>query len=225
VTDTYDQVPFSAVEFAENPEPRCACVLLVDTSGSMSGEPIRELNDGLAQFLEELRSDAMALKRVELAVVTFGPVRVELEFQAADAFGPLHLGITGDTPMGAAITQGLEMLRQRKDVYRQNGISYYRPWVFLLTDGAPTDPWQRAASLVHEGEAAKAFNFFAIGVRGANMEILRQIAPASRPPMMLQGLRFREFFVWLSNSLGARSRSSTDTQLALPSPSGWAVVS
>ena len=71
-----DQVQFEGVEFADNPEPRCPCVLLLDTSGSMSGAKITELNNGLQTFAEELRSDAMAAKRVEVA--TLPSVRCKL---------------------------------------------------------------------------------------------------------------------------------------------------
>src|SRR5919205_4245915 len=172
MSDYQDQVPFADPELAENPEPRCPCLLLLDTSGSMDGEPIRELNDGLIKFKDELMADALAVKRVELGLITFGPVRVETDFQTADVFQPPSLVASADTPMGAAIEQGLEMLRQRKDKYRQNGISLYRPWVFLITDGAPTDSWQHAASMVREGEMGNKFAFFAVGVEGARMEIL-----------------------------------------------------
>lgn len=58
-----------AVEFAENPEPRCPCVLLLDTSGSMQGAAIDALNQGLRTFQEELTKDALASKQVEVAVV------------------------------------------------------------------------------------------------------------------------------------------------------------
>lgn len=217
-----EQISFPPTEFADNPEPRCPCLLLLDVSSSMQGQPIAELNAGLTTFKDELAADALAMKRVEVGIVTFGPVQIALPFQGAASFYPPHLTTQDDTPMGAAIKQGLNLVRQRKDEYRANGISYYRPWVFLITDGGPTDEWQSAAAAVREGEASKSFAFFAIGIQGANMDTLKQISV--REPLPLVGLRFRDLFSWLSSSLRSVSRSTPGTEVPLQSPQGWTSV-
>ncbi|OYU44534.1 MAG: hypothetical protein CFE44_12415 [Burkholderiales bacterium PBB4] len=217
-----EQISFETNNFADNPEPRCPCVLLLDVSGSMNGRPLDELNAGLTVFKDELSADALAMKRVEVGIVTFGPVKVETPFTSAATFYPPNLQSQGDTPMGAAITQALNMVEDRKRDYRANGISYYRPWVFLITDGAPTDSWQNAAAAIREGEASKKFAFFAIGVKGADMDKLRQVS--ARDPLSLDGLKFRELFSWLSSSLRSVSRSTPGTDVPLEAPKGWASV-
>jgi len=221
--DSYlDQQPLGPVTFAENPEPRCPCLLLLDTSGSMAGQPIAELNAGLRAFYEELQGDSLASKRVEVALVSFGPVRVISNFNTVDYFLDPTLVAEGDTPLGEAIRQGIDLVKKRKEEYRANGISFYRPWIFLITDGSPTDAWQHAAAAIREGESSKSFAFFVVGVQNADMKTLRQLSV--REPLKLQGLKFREFFQWRSNSMKSASRSNPGDKILLAPPSGWSEI-
>ncbi|MFO0852689.1 MAG: VWA domain-containing protein [Gemmataceae bacterium] len=245
-----EQQPFVDVGLATNPEPRCPCVLLLDVSGSMGeivadsgrdlgytiqqdGQTYRAvsggvsridlLNEGLITYQSELTADPLAAQRVEVSVITFGTtVKTVCPFVTAHEFNPPTLTANGETPLGAAVLRAIDAVGERKKLYKQNGLHYYRPWIFLVTDGTPTDAWQEAAAKVKEGERAKAFAFFAVGVEGANFDVLKQIAV--RQPLPLKGYSFREMFVWLSQSQRSVSHSNPgqEDQVKLAAPSGWA---
>lgn len=213
-----------AVDFADNSEPRCPCILLLDVSGSMFGAPIKALNDGLHIFRDDLNKDGLTKKRVEVAIVTFeSTVKVVQDFVTADKFQPPTLEVGGATYMGAGIDKALDILQARKASYKANAINYYRPWIFMITDGSPSDNEvvDRAAQRIRDEEARKKVAFFAVGVEGVNMTRLSQIVV--RPPMKLTGLNFEEMFQWLSASMSGVSHSQLDEQVPLEPP-GWGSV-
>ena len=245
-----EQSPFASVELATNPEPRCPCVLLIDVSGSMSevvgdagkdlgytvqqdGQTYRavsggttridKVNEGLKAYQADLLTDSLAMQRVEVSVITFGgSVETVVPFVSASQFTAPTLTTNGETKMGAAILQAIDAIEERKTLYKQNGLHYYRPWIFFITDGEPTDAWKVAAEKVREGETNKKFAFFAVGVEGANFDILKQISV--REPLHLKGYSFREMFVWLSQSQRSVSHSTPgqEDQVKLTAPTGWA---
>lgn len=209
-----------------NPEPRCPVVLLLDTSRSMRGVKIQELDQGVRHYVEAVGTDEVARFRVETCIVSFGgSVRITKDFETMVDYGEIPtLTAKGGTPMGKAISTGLDYLEERKALYRRHGLQYYRPWVFLLTDGEPTDSWEAAAQRVHQGESAQKFLFFAIGVEGADFATLRQIAPPSRPPLKLKELHFAEFFRWLSNSVLMVSCGEVGDQIETDPWDSWGAI-
>lgn len=217
---TEDAMELTEVELAENPDPRCPVVLLLDKSSSMTGAKIAALNAGLPIFAKETLADHLASRRVEVAVVAFDSgVTVVQNFVTIDHFEPPVLTAQGCTTMGAGIEKALDLLEARKAIYRAAGTIYYRPWILLITDGAPTDSVEQAAKRVHESEEMGKVCFFAVGVDGADFTRLAQIAV--RAPLKLTGLKFSEFFLWLGRSMQAIAQSQVGQQVALPATTGW----
>jgi uncharacterized protein YegL len=221
-----DQIPFIDVEFVDNAEPRCPCVLVLDTSSSMRGNAIDELNRGIELFSQELNSDSLASKRVEVAIVSFGQsVQTVQDFVSPSGFVPPRFEANGNTPMGEAVIQACELLESRKTRYKAGGISYFRPWLIVITDGEPTDYqthfWSKAVDLARDGERAQKLLFFGIAVNDADQSKLNELCPPQRPALKLRGLSFKELFTWLSSTLRVVSSANPGAKaLALPSPSG-----
>ena len=221
------------VEFADNPEPRCPCVLILDTSGSMAGAPISALNDGVQTFKRELQKDILAALRVEVATITYegglfsGRAELTQDFITADKFDPPELKAKWGNYEAEAIHMALDHIESRKQRYRNSGISYYRPWVILICDGLLTDPQDEidaASARLRKAERDKQVAFFAIGVEGADMEQLAQLSP--RAPLPLKGLAFNEMFIWLSASMSrvSSSRPGDEVQLDVDGLKKWAAI-
>lgn len=209
----------SNVELLNNPDPRVACVLLLDTSGSMSENgKIDALNLALQQFKTELADDSVAKRRVEVCVIEFNDVATCVsDFSTVDNFTPPTLVAGGTTAMGAAVLMGLNTIRQRTAMYENNGLSSYKPWLFLLTDGDPTDDITQATEEAQR--AAGEVVFFGVGVgAGANQQVLKQLSPTRA--ILMDGLKFSELFVWLTKSLTKVGNSRPGEQLKLDSPPG-----
>ena len=216
------------IQFAENPEPRCPCVLVVDVSSSMYGDKMNQLNGGIATFAQELKADQLASLRTEVAIVTFGSgSAMPQDFVTADRFNPPTLVANGVTEMSAGINLALDKIEERKQMYRDNGIDYYRPWLFLITDGAPTETPEvvnAASERLKQAENEKRVAAFSVGVEGADMDLLTEISP--RRPLMLKGLEFSGMFVWLSQSMSRVSASRTDDEIELDTEGlqDWAAI-
>lgn len=213
------------VEFANNPADRCACVLLLDVSRSMTGNPIRIVNDAIKDFKDEVSRDAKASKMAEIAVVAFNHIiTVVQDFVTVHDFEPPELTAWGGTKIAGAVNRALDMLDQRKQEYRDNHIGYYRPIILLLTDGYPehdtAEEIAEATKRIAEEEAGRHVAFFAFGVERADMAMLAKIATAKRPPLRVEEAEIDDIFQWLANSMEVISQSQPGERLRLPAPPG-----
>lgn len=213
------------VDFIANPETRCPVALLLDSSASMKGAAIAELEIGLARFFADIRADDLARLRVEPAVIRFGGGASLLrDFATVAPREDIALAAQGNTPLGAALHLGLDALDFRLAQYRAAGISHHRPWMIVISDGAPTDgvAWQLAARRVQEAELAGRVALQPIGVKRADMALLDSLSAPFRPALRLKGLNFSDLFAWLSRSLRQVSRSRDIPGPTLPPPGAWA---
>lgn len=221
---------FEDISLADNPDPRCPLVLVLDCSSSMiekrPGEevtPLDGLNSGLDVLVTELNKDPLAKRRVEVSVVTYGSaVTPATPFSTVDNLILPTLTPSGVTSTGAAINEALDALDARKKVYKANGIQFFQPWILLISDGLATDDVTEAAKRVREAEARKSLAFFAVGVEGADLESLGKFS--ERGALKLAGMRFSELFQWLSASQSSVSASNPGDKVKLPAPSGWMEV-
>ena len=220
----------------QNYEEKSLCCFVLDTSSSMAqspdGYPIDELNKGLQHFHSEIKTNSITTDRLEVAVVTFNStVEVVQPPLLTTQFEMPHLSTAGSTQLVTGVRKGIELIQEKKNWYKQTGQPYLRPWVILITDGAP-DSGQDVAGLSQEievGTKNKDYVFLPIGVEGAKMKILNQIAGYTKKPggdwgkmeaMKLKGLNFFEFFKWVSASMSGIIGSDADTT-DLPSPNWW----
>jgi uncharacterized protein YegL len=208
-----------------NYEQKCLCILVLDASGSMGGEPIRELNRGLQEFYAAVEEDLIAANRLEVCIVTFGSdIKTIQEPSLITGFDMPNLSPNGTTRLVDAVREAMKKTEERKQWYKETGQPYYRPIMVLITDGEP-DKDQDVAGLskeIKEAVDAKKFTFFGLGVKGYNHELMGQICPPSAQPLPLSGYKFSEFFKWLSNSIGIITKSKEGESVELPPVSDWA---
>ena len=216
-----------------NPAARIPVCLVLDCSPSMSGEtrygsavqqinprPIDELNDGVDLFFSEVKQDELAQYSCEVAVVAFSEEAEAMQdFDSILRVSPPRMDLAlsgGGTSIGRAVKLAISMLDRRKEEYKDAGVDYFQPWMVLMTDGYPTDDTHLEVSReVAARVNQKKLHVFAIGIgRGADMQVLSMFSPKFKP-LKLQGLRFKEFFVWLSRSVSVVSQSMPGEKIQL----------
>lgn len=197
-------------------EPHCACCLLVDTSGSMSGEKIQQLNQALQNFKSSVMEDPLSRRRVDVCVISFSTkAEVVSPFCPISEFQPPVLTANGRTNMAAGIRYALEAVHAQVRKYQEIGIECYKPFVLMVTDGYPTDINTQSdidglARLISDRENKGHYGrlrFFAFGVQGADLAFMCQL---TNRVVAVRYNSFDNFFNWASESMKVISHSRTE---------------
>ena len=168
------------------------------------------------------RDEVIGRSTADLGVITAGsPVREVMPFTTVSSLQQVApLTADGTTPLGTAVSLALRRLDERKSEYKRNGVAYYQPWLVIISDGSPTDAWQAAAQSACDLSRQRKLVVLPVGVTGADLAVLGQFS--SKPALPLAGLKFREFFLWLSASMSRVSDSnSTSASVSLPKTNSW----
>lgn len=221
--EDFSDIMIPYVEFAENANERTPCILVLDCSGSMRGEPIKQLNTGLQALEKELKEDIDASSRVQLLVIkAYGKDDAEISADWVDAMNFMApvMEASGLSPIGKAMKLALRKIEDQKCLYDSCGITSKRPWIFLISDGEPTDyGWEAAAEECRLAQQNKKVVIHAVGTQGANLEKLAKFSLMA--PKRLSGLKFTEFFLWLSRSVSCISRAAPNMPDILDDIEGW----
>ena len=117
------------------------------------------MNQGVDDLYQAIIDDEIARNRVEVALLSFGTeARIERDFATVTAGSRTKMAAGGVTNMHLAIHQGCDLLEERKERYRLNGVPYFRPIMVLFSDGLPTgsqsetaEANQRLVNMENEG--------------------------------------------------------------------------
>ena len=189
-------------------ERHFAVTFLLDTSGSMGGEPIQHLNDGLNGLVRSLQSDDNA-DIIDIAVITFGgsvnvtmphtPIsRIEADF---------NLSASGLTPMGEGLLKAAEITNERRRLYNANGVMTFKPWIFMITDGEPTDSIESAKQELMKLQDNDKLKLWILGIPGYDKEPLKGLTKDGLI-LELRDFDLKTALNWVNKSMANVSHSA-----------------
>jgi len=189
---------------------RLPVYLLLDTSGSMSGEPIEAVKNGVQIMISSLRQNPQAIETAFLSVITFDSIAQQIiPLTDLASFQMVDIKATGVTALGEALKLVAHKIDTEvaKTTTEQKGD--WKPLVFIMTDGIPTDDWQ---SGLNEFKKSKvAFTVACAAGSGADTNILKQITDNVVSLDTADSASIGKFFQWVTASIGVSSTKVEDS--------------
>lgn len=189
---------------------RLPVYLLLDTSGSMSGEPIEAVKNGVQVMISSLRQNPQAIETAFISVITFDSVAQQIiPLTDLASFQMVDIKATGVTALGDALKLVSNKIDNEvaKTTMEQKGD--WKPLVFIMTDGIPTDDWQ--SGLNEFKQRKTAFTVGCAAGSGADTNILKQITENVVSLDTADSASIGKFFQWVTASIGVSSTKVEDS--------------
>lgn len=186
---------------------RLPVYLVLDTSGSMSGEPIQAVENGMQMLVSALRQDPQALESAFLSVITFSnQAQQVVPLTDLASFQMPSLTAGGCTELGAALKSVCDCAKNEVAKSTPEKKGDWRPLVFIMTDGGPTDDWQKGLT---DFQAARwGMVVCCAAGQGADTSVLKQISPECVVQLdTADSKSLAAFFKWVSASISTSSKS------------------
>jgi len=210
---------------------RLPVYLLLDTSGSMSGEPIEAVKNGVQMMLHSLRQNPQAIETAYVSIITFDSEAKQIvPLTDLASFQMVDIKAQSTTSLGAALglladKMELEITKTTTD---QKGD--WKPLTFLMTDGVPTDDWQAGFNKLKN--INKGLIVGCAAGSGADDSILKQITSSVVRLDNADSESISKFFQWVTASISTTSTKVEETGIDFvgldqlpPPPSELVIVS
>lgn len=184
---------------------RLPVYLLLDTSGSMTGEPIESVKNGVQMLVSALRQDPYALETAYLSVITFDSSANQLvPLTELALFQTPNINASGTTALGAALELVSDKIESEVVKTTTDTKGDWKPMVFIMTDGVPTDDWERSLSKFH-GQKIGVTVACAAGHQ-ADTNVLKKITEIVVQLDTADASSIAAFFKWVSASISTGSQ-------------------
>lgn len=188
-------------------EQKCLCVFVIDTFCLKNDMAIDEVTLGIQRILDELESVDVSRERVEVAFITHERLSDEIRIIQEpvpiwQAVIPLLTTTTDDTSLMESLYVTMDFVETWKERYKSLGIPYYRPWIFLISNGMSLLPCNvdEIANKIKQDTSNKKYAFLAIYTKDADVSLLQEIK-SDVPIMALDSLSITDCFKWLSSEM------------------------